>query len=98
MATRTRKNETKNTEEKKTIKVDSFKVTRAHEFENKNVAFDLELNGVNYYGLTVVKGRNGDFISFPQRKSGERYYSYYWIPFSDEDAEKIMDEVYNALD
>ena len=60
MATRTRSNETKETKEKKTIEVESFKVTRAYEFENKNVAFDMELNGIMFYGLNVVKGKNGD--------------------------------------
>ena len=96
MATRTRGN-SDNEQKKEFVKVDSFKVTSAHEFENKNVAFDMTLNGIAFYGLTVVKGKNGDFISFPQRKSGDKYYNHYYIALSEKDADAIMDEVYKVL-
>lgn len=95
MATRNRGTEKK--QDKEVVKVESFKVTRAYEFTNKNVAFDMILNGINFYGLTVVKGKNGDFISFPQRKVGEKYYSIYYIPLDELDADAIMDEVYKVL-
>ena len=96
MATRTRKTEKQ--KERENIKVESFTITRAHEFEGGNVAFDMMLNGISFFGMTVVKGKNGDFISFPQRKSGGRYYSYYFINLDEKDSESIMDAVYEKLD
>ena len=95
MATRSRNREKR---EEKNIKVESFKIKRAYEFNNGNVSFDMELNGIKFYSATVVKGKNGDFISWPQRKHEEDYFSYYWIPLDQEDIDKIIDAVYDKLD
>lgn len=95
MATRSR---SKKAEEKKNIKVESFEIRRAYEFKNGNVSFDMELNGIKFYSATVVKGKNGDFISWPQRRVDEDYFSYYWIPLDQEDIDKIIDAVYDKLD
>lgn len=95
MATRSR---SKKAEEKKNIKVESFEIRRAYEFKNGNVSFDMELNGIKFYSATVVKGKNGDFISWPQRRVEEDYFSYYWIPLDQEDIDKIIDAVYDKLD
>jgi len=98
MARRTR--EKKETEEKKTIKVESFEITRAREINKRNVTagFDMILNGIKFYSLIIVKGENGEFISYPARKVDEDYFSYYWIPLDQEDIDKIIDAVYDKLD
>ena len=90
---------TKTTNTVDTIKIDSYKVLRAVTVgEKANVLFDLELNGVRIYGLSVVEGKNGDFISFPQRKGKDgKYYSYAWANLSDKDAADILSEVENML-
>lgn len=81
------------------IKVESFKVLKTAMIgENNNVTFDLELNGIRIYGCFVVEGKDGDFISLPQRqgKNG-KYYSIVWARFSDEDQKDILAEVEKAL-
>ena len=84
-----------------TINVEDFEIKRAYEFKNGNIAFDMILNGITFYGLTVVKGKKGDFISFPQRavKSGKEtnYYNYYWIPLDEDDQEDIINNVNDVL-
>lgn len=76
------------------IKIESYKVLRAIMCKNDNVLFDLELNGVRIYGLSVVAGKNGDFISFPQRQGKDgKYYSIAWAKLSEEDAKDIIAEV-----
>lgn len=80
-------------QEKKNIVVDSFEITRVHEFKNENISFDMILNGIKFYQLILVHGKKGDFISFPQRKVEEDYFNYYFIPLDDKDADAIMDEV-----
>lgn len=87
--------------EREYIKVDSFKILRAHEFDNGNVSFDMELNGIKLYRLSVVSAKDTDhqFIGFPayQSKDG-KWYNYFYIALSEEDSDKIIDEVYNNLD
>lgn len=81
------------------LKIDSYKVLRAVVAgKNDSVLFDLELNGVRIYGLSVVEGKNGDFISFPQRKGNDgKYYSIAWAKLSDDDVKDILQEVENVL-
>ena len=87
--------------EREYVTVDSFKILRAHEFDNGNVSFDLELNGVKFYRLSVVSAKETDhqFIGFPSYQSKDgKWYNYYFIQLSDSDSDKIIDEVYNNLD
>lgn len=80
------------------IKIDSYKVLRAVMTKTGSVLFDLELNGVRIYGLSVVEGKNGDFISFPQRKGNDgKYYSIAWAKLSEEDTADILAEVETVL-
>lgn len=99
MAERKRGSKRSNTE-REFIKVDDFKVLRAHEFDNGNVSFDLELNGIKLYRLTVVSAKDSDhqFIGFPSYQSNGKWYNYFYIALSDKDSDKIIDEVYNNLD
>ena len=101
MAERSRKKkETAETTEKKNIKVDSFEITRARDIDKGNVTagFDMILNGIKFYSLVIVKGKNGEFISYPARKVDEDYFPYYWINLDQEDVDKIIDAVYDKID
>lgn len=82
------------------IKVDSFKITRAHEFDNGNVSFDMLINGVQIYRLSVVSAKDSDrqFIGFPSYQSNGKWYNYCYLALSEDDVEKIINEVYNNLD
>ena len=40
-------------------------VTRAKQFDDGGVMFDMIVNEVSIYGCRVVEGKNGDFVSFP---------------------------------
>jgi len=94
-----RKRSTKKTE-RETIKVESFKILRAHEFDNGNVSFDMEINGVSLYRLTVVsrKDGKGEFISYPAYENNGKWYNYCYLALSDEDSDKIIQAVYDNLD
>lgn len=97
MATR----KTKAAEGKKEfISIDSFKVLRAHEFNNGNVSFDLAVNGVILNRLTVVsrKDGSGEFISFPSYENNGKWYNYCYMALSEEDSDKIIQAVYDNLD
>lgn len=98
MAERSRRTTKKAADERKNIVVDSFEIRRAHEFKNGNISFDMTLNGIKFYSAVVVKGSKGDFISWPQRKVEEDYFSYYWIPLDQKDIDTIIDAVYDKLD
>ena len=96
-----RKRSNKSTEKaREFMKVDSFKITRAHEFDNGNVSFDMLINGVQIYRLSVVSAKDSDrqFIGFPSYQSNGKWYNYVYLALSDEDVEKIIDEIYNNLD
>lgn len=91
--------ETKTGNTMEAIKIDSYKILRAVTVgKDNNVLFDMELNGVRIYGLSVVEGKNGDFISFPQRKGKDgKYYSIVWAKLSEDDTSDILAEVEKVL-
>lgn len=82
-----------------TVKIDTFQVLKARAVGKKDtVFFDLKVNGITIYGCIVVEGKNGDFISLPQRAGDDgKYYSIVWAKFSDEDTKAILTEVENLL-
>ena len=86
---------------KKFMSVNEFSILRAHEFDNGNISFDLKINGITLYRLSVVSVKDSDrvFIGFPsyQAKDGE-WYNYYYLPLSDEDMDKIINAVYDNFD
>lgn len=100
MAERRRSNKSKEKKELEFMKVESFKITRAHEFDNGNVSFDMLINGVQIYRLSVVtaKDTGEQFIGFPSYQSNGKWYNYVYLLLSEEDRDKIIDEVYNNLD
>lgn len=87
-----KKDSKKDEQEKSFIKVDSFEIVRAKDTDY-GIAFDATINGITFYGMFVKLGSNGDFISFPSRKYEDKHYRHYYIPFTEEDANKIMDAV-----
>lgn len=93
----------KTNETQECLNVTSFEVTRAHYVEGKQgkggrCFFDMEINGLKVYGMTVVEGKNGDFISWPQKKgSDDKYYSIVWARLSDNDQKKIIEAVEKLL-
>ena len=96
-----RRKSNKKTEDKKFMEVNEFSILRAHEFDNGNISFDLKINGITLYRLSVVSAKNIDrvFIGFPsyQAKDG-KWYNYCYLPLSDEDMDKIINAVYDNLD
>lgn len=81
-----------------TRKLDNFKVKAVRMFDSGNVVADIELNGVLVYGVRVVEGKNGDFLSLPQRKgSNDKYYSIVYWPFDEADQKAIIAEIERRL-
>lgn len=95
-----KKPETKKSNERKTIDVNEYEVSkvRIHD-ESGTVFFNLFLNGVTIYGCTVGTTKDGhDFIAFPSRKGKDgKYYSIAYASISDEDQDKILKDVETQL-
>lgn len=89
---------TKAATKKNYTKVDSFSVDRVKSFDNGGVVADLTINGIRIYGVNVVEGKDGDFLSFPQRKGKDgKYYSIVWVALSPEDSKDILSEIEKAF-
>lgn len=96
--TRTRSKAADNKKDVKKVSGE-FKILRAYEFDDGTISFDMELCGITFYRTMIRKGKNGDFIAFPSYKGSDgNYYHYYFIPFEDDQAEKIIDAVFKKLD
>ena len=79
----------KNTEIERNIKV-----TRAHQFEDGGIAFDMEVNGVTIYGCKIATGKKGEFVSFPSRKGKDgKYYSYAYCPLTEDQTKDILSQL-----
>lgn len=80
--------------ERKTIKV-----TRAREFENGGLLFDMVVNGVTIYGCQWVEGeKNGQeyaFVSFPSRQSkkDKKWYNIAYVKLTDEETKDIESQI-----
>lgn len=63
------------------------------------VFFTLTINGVTIYNCRVATGKNGDFISFPQYKGSDgKYYNNVYVSISDEDSNRILEEIQKQID
>jgi len=72
--------------------VGDWEVARSTELSNGTVFFDLVINGIKFYGLSIQNGKNGDFISEPSRKGKDgKYYKYYYLNLDEDTADAIMD-------
>lgn len=87
-----------NTQNGNYTKINDVVVLRVNQFSNGNVVADLELNGIRVYGVRVVEGKNGDFLSFPQRqgKNG-KYYHIAYVFLSPTDQAAIIGEIERKL-
>ena len=83
-------------------------VLRAKDFTEKskldtNVAFDMEVNGINIYGCWFKEGTSKDgkdysVISLPSQKGKDgNYYSVAWFPISKELTKEIREQIVNML-
>lgn len=66
--------------------LDSWVVLRAHEFEGGNISFDLRVNGVTIYGMTLVwdPDKKSYWCAFPSRKGKDgRFYKHAWFPIDE---------------
>lgn len=71
-----------------------IEVTRAKQFDDGTVVFDMVINGITIYGSRVVEGKNGDFISFPARKGkDDNYYNHVWCKLSADDTKEIISQI-----
>lgn len=99
---RERQQRKSNPQERQFVKVESFGIRRANEYDKTGtIFFDLDINGLTVYGCTVAKRKdgNGEFISFPSRKGADgKYYSIVYCALSQEDQDRILDAVYDLLD
>lgn len=84
----------------RTIEISDVVITRAKEGTRGVVFFDMILNGVSVYGMKVVSGKNGDFISWPSRKADneDKYYNFAWAPLTDDQQKGILMKVQDKLD
>lgn len=91
-----------NGQERKNMALRDFAVKRAHCGTTQDgktwIVADLELNGLTVYGVRVVSGKNGDFLSFPQRKGKDgKYYSIVYAPLCKEDQDAILKKIEQVL-
>lgn len=96
MATRKGSSNKKKTE--KGLKTFDHEVLRAKEVDSGDILFDAKVNEVTLYGMAVKKGDNGEWISFPARKSGDKYYKYYYLNLTDEQIDELIQAVFDKLD
>ena len=83
--------------EEQSVAIDA-KVTRAKQFKDGGVVFDMQVNGVSIYGCRVIESKKGDFVSFPSYKGSDgKYYSHAWVKLSDEDTKAIVQQVEDMI-
>lgn len=73
-------------------------VTRVKMFDEKNVAFDIECNGIKIYGMSyregVKDGKEYKLISFPSRKGTDgKYYSHAFFPINEDLKKNIITQL-----
>ncbi len=79
------------------VKLD-VKVTRVKEFNSGDISFDVIVNGVNVYGLTLKEYQGHNFIAFPSHKgSDDKYYNYAWFKVDENLQNDIEEQISNLL-
>ncbi len=74
-----------------------IEVTRAYEFDDGNISINLEINDVTIYGASIVKGKNGRFVSFPSYKKDGKYWNHAYFRLDDDDTAEILDQAGDLL-
>lgn len=75
-----------------------FSVNHVRQWDTGGISADLTINGVQIYGVRVIEGRNGDFLSYPSRKGSDgKYYNHVYCDLSAEDQGKVLAEIERKL-
>ena len=94
---RNRTNKAGENKEREYLKLESFRVVDAREWESGDVSATIRLNGITIYNVRIMQTHDGnkEFLSFPSRKGNDgKYYPYVYAALSDADTEMII----NAID
>lgn len=76
------------------LSIKGMSVSNVRRLSENVVAFTLSGNGLGLYGLKVVNGQQGYFISSPQQKGKDgKYYNIYSVYFDPEDEKKVIQKV-----
>ena len=81
-----------------------FKVEHVRDWgRNGGISFSLRIEGgpllVEIYGCRLVNGREGEFVSFPQRKGKDgKWYKHAYVQLTDDQTDEIVSAVYDALE
>lgn len=90
-----------NTKEREFCKIDSFSVDSARVLTyngRESVVLNLTINGVKIYGVNVVEGKSGDFLSFPQKQGKDgKYYHIAYVALNEKDQADIIAEAERIL-
>lgn len=77
-----------------------IEVTRAYQFDDGNISFDIRIDAVTIYNCSwIQKKKDGTtFVGFPSHlgKDGKTYYKYAYTQFSDDELDiidKQLDEI-----
>lgn len=74
----------------KNAKQNAIEIVRAKEWNGK-IFFDMKVNGVTIYGCTLIEGKKGTFVGFPQQKGKDgKYYKRAFVELSEEDTKFII--------
>lgn len=98
-----RRKNAENSSEKTNNQDHIIKVTRAREFENGGLVFDMVVNGVTIYGCSWVEGskdgRDYAFVSFPSRQSKKdnKWYNIAYVKLTDADVKNIEGQIDSIL-
>ena len=82
------------------FELQSWEVTRAHEFEGGNISFDLQINGVTIYGMSLIwdADKKTYWTAFPSRKGKDgRYYKHAWFPMTETLQDAIEERIEDML-
>lgn len=78
-------------------------VTRAKQFDNGDVVFDMTVNDVTIYNCRWIEGakdgKEFKFVAFPNRKAKDNnYYNHCYVKLSQEDTDTIEKMIVKVLE
>ena len=79
----------------------NIKVTRAKQFQNGNISFDMEIDGISIHqmGLIIPKDKDKEaFFTFPQYKGSDgKYYHHAYVKLTEADKKSIDSQLDSLL-
>ncbi|MBR5215978.1 MAG: hypothetical protein IKV80_07120 [Bacteroidales bacterium] len=95
----TRKNATTQATSKKTNDL-TYTIDRTFTTDDGTILFDATVNDIKLYGMRIIAGEKGDYISFPARKFAKdgKYYKYFYIEMNDEQTDSFIQAVFDKAD